>query len=82
MERFFRCNTEPPADPGSLNTGAPDRAPCARRAPSSFAMKKVRTTRKVRINIAKKRHARILRSKAKQAHRRGTGYKEMEESNG
>ncbi len=45
-------------------------------------MKKVRTTRKVRINIAKKRHARILRSKAKQAHRRGTGYKEMEESNG
>jgi hypothetical protein len=45
-------------------------------------MKKVRTTRKVRINIAKKRHARILRSKAKAAHRRGTGYKEMEETNG
>ena len=42
-------------------------------------MKKLRTTAKVRKNIAKKRLKRKLRSKAKQAHRRGTGYKDLED---
>lgn len=35
--------------------------------------------RKVRINVAKKRHLRALRSKQKRAHRLGTGYKDLEE---
>ncbi len=39
-------------------------------------MKKVRTSRKVRINIAAKRFKRRLRSKVKQAHKRGTGYRD------
>ena len=42
-------------------------------------MKKLRTTRKVRINITKKRVKRTLRSKAKKAHLRSTGYKETAE---
>ena len=40
-------------------------------------MKKLRTKRKVRINIAAKRFQRRLRSKLKQAHRRSTGYREL-----
>ena len=43
-------------------------------------MKKLRTSRKVRINVAAKRTRRRLRSKAKQAHRLGTGYKETVET--
>lgn len=42
-------------------------------------MKKLSTSRKVRINLAEKRHRRRLQSKAKQAHRRGTGYQDLEE---
>lgn len=43
-------------------------------------MKKLRQSRNVRKNIARKRHQRALRSKAKRAHRQGTGHKELEES--
>ncbi|MEQ9364801.1 MAG: hypothetical protein RIF32_11180 [Leptospirales bacterium] len=43
-------------------------------------MKKLRTSRKVRKNVAAKRTKRALRSKAKQAHRRGTGFKDMEDA--
>lgn len=43
-------------------------------------MKKLRTTREVRINIAKKREKRALRSKAKRNHRNSTGFKDLEES--
>ncbi len=43
-------------------------------------MKKDKTERTTRINIAKKRTKRALRSKAKKAHRNGTGYKDMEEN--
>ena len=39
-------------------------------------MKKLKTSRKVRINIASKRFKRRLRSKAKQEHRRSTGFRE------
>ena len=42
-------------------------------------MKKLKSSRSTRINIAKKREKRALRSKAKKAHRQGTGYKEAEE---
>ena len=43
-------------------------------------MKKLKKhKRKVRINVAKKRALRALRSKAKQAHRNGTGFKDLEE---
>ncbi|MCB1315032.1 MAG: hypothetical protein KDK27_03715 [Leptospiraceae bacterium] len=42
-------------------------------------MKKLRKSRKVRKNLAAKRHKRALRSKAKRAHRRGTGHKDLEE---
>ncbi len=42
-------------------------------------MKKLKQSRATRIRVANKRHKRALRSKAKQAHRRGTGYKDMEE---
>ena len=45
-------------------------------------MKKLRTPRKVRKNVAAKRAKRALRSKAKQAHRRGTGFKDLEEAAG
>lgn len=45
-------------------------------------MKKLRTSRKVRKNIAAKRAKRALRSKAKQAHRRGTGFRDLEEAAG
>lgn len=47
--------------------------------PRVIIMKKLRTTAKVRKNVAKKRLKRKLRSKAKQAHRRGTGYKDLED---
>ncbi|MCB1174434.1 MAG: hypothetical protein KDK39_12760 [Leptospiraceae bacterium] len=43
-------------------------------------MKKLRKPRKVRINVATKRHKRALRSKAKRAHRLGTGFKDAEET--
>lgn len=43
-------------------------------------MKKLRKPRKVRINAAKKRAKRALRSKAKQAHRRGTGFQDLQDS--
>ncbi len=43
-------------------------------------MKKLRKPRKVRINVAAKRAKRALRTKAKRAHRRGTGFKDLEES--
>ncbi|MCS7205486.1 MAG: hypothetical protein NZ853_07300 [Leptospiraceae bacterium] len=42
-------------------------------------MKKLKTSRKVRINIQKKREKRNLRSKQKRTHRRGPGYKEITE---
>lgn len=42
-------------------------------------MKKLKSTRKTRINVARKRHLRSLRSKAKRAHRQGTGFKDLEE---
>ncbi|MBX7058496.1 MAG: hypothetical protein K1X75_10565 [Leptospirales bacterium] len=45
-------------------------------------MKKVRTSKKVRNRVASKRHARSLRSRAKQAHRRGVGYKDLEQAEG
>ena len=42
-------------------------------------MKKLRKPKKVRVNIANKRAKRALRSKAKRAHRQGTGFKDIEE---
>jgi len=42
-------------------------------------VKKVKSEKKVRQNIKKKREKRNLRSKRKKAHRRGTGYKEVVE---
>ncbi|MEQ8353732.1 MAG: hypothetical protein RH862_19805 [Leptospiraceae bacterium] len=43
-------------------------------------MKKLKTRLSVRKRLQKKREARALRSKAKQAHRRGTGYKDLEDA--
>ncbi|MCB1325124.1 MAG: hypothetical protein H7A21_09715 [Spirochaetales bacterium] len=43
-------------------------------------MKKLRKPAKVRQNVANKRHLRELRRKAKQAHRLGTGFKDIEEA--
>jgi len=45
-------------------------------------MKKLKQTKELRKKIAEKRHSRAMRSKAKQAHRRGTGYKDLEEMPG
>jgi hypothetical protein len=45
-----------------------------------MTVKKLRTSRKIRINLQKKREKRALRSKARQAHRRSTGYKEITET--
>ena len=42
-------------------------------------VKKLKTTRKVRIRVARKRHLRALKSKAGRAHRRGTGHKDTEQ---
>lgn len=42
-------------------------------------VKKLKSEKKVRQNIQKKREKRNLRSKRKKAHRRGTGYKEAVE---
>ncbi len=44
-------------------------------------MKKLQISRKVRINLAKKRFKRKLRTKMKAAHRRSTGYKITESDN-
>ena len=49
---------------------------------SDRTMKKLRTPRKVRKNIAAKRAKRALRSEAKQAHRRGTGFRDLEDQAG
>ncbi|MBI3396175.1 MAG: hypothetical protein HY042_10105 [Spirochaetia bacterium] len=43
-------------------------------------MKKPRKSRSVLMTLTKKRTKRALRSKAKAAHRRGTGHKDIEES--
>lgn len=43
-------------------------------------MKKLRKPRKVRMSVAAKRHKRTLRSKAKKAHRMGTGYKDLDDA--
>ncbi len=42
-------------------------------------MKKLKSKKKVRVNVQKKREKRNLKSKRKKAHRRGTGYKEIVE---
>jgi len=42
-------------------------------------MKKLKTTRSVRIKVAEKRTKRALHSKAKRTHRMSTGFKEIEE---
>lgn len=42
-------------------------------------MKKLKSDKKVRLRVQKKRERRNLRSKQKKAHRRGTGYKEITE---
>ena len=43
-------------------------------------MKKLKTRLSVRKKLQKKREERALRTKAKQAHRRGTGFKDLEEA--
>jgi hypothetical protein len=48
--------------------------------PRETTVKKLRTSRKTRINLQKKREKRALRSKAKAAHRRSTGFKEITET--
>ncbi len=48
--------------------------------PGKTIMKKLKTTRKTRQTMQKKKEKRALRSKAKAAHRRSTGFKEMTES--
>jgi len=58
-----------------------DRKPSPKKAVyENSRMKKLRTTRKVRMNVARKRTERALRSKAKRAHRNSTGFKDLEES--
>lgn len=47
------------------------------RTPSKKSRRK--SLRQVRKNLAAKKHKRALRSKAKQAHRRGTGFKDLDE---
>ncbi|MDH5656568.1 MAG: hypothetical protein OEZ34_11700 [Spirochaetia bacterium] len=42
-------------------------------------MKKLKQSKDLRKKIAEKRHKRALRSKAKQAHRRGTGTKDFDD---
>lgn len=44
------------------------------------AVKKLKTRLSVRKKLQKKREERALRTKAKQAHRRGTGFKDLEEA--
>gem|GEM_PF-1599719 len=61
---------------GSSNTGC-----IAASVPlRSRTVKKLKTRLSVRKRLQKKREARALRSKAKQAHRRGTGYKDLEDA--
>lgn len=43
-------------------------------------MKKLRTSKKTRQTMQKKKEKRAQRTKAKAAHRRSTGFKEMTES--